>query len=187
MDDSCDMRFAVFRPGFARTVAGWVRSREELRWLAPSTPAPLTAAKVEAWRRVGGEAFVFSQLRSAHPLAYGELNRMRHDVGHLWMGHVIVDPVHRGKGIGLRFVKRLLMEAFIRREAGRVSLVVFPGNRAAVQCYLAAGFCCTGDEHHRFIPGGPLQRLLRFEIRNPAELRAMKTDLSRPMAVFSRG
>jgi len=168
------VRLAPFDSSRAPTVSGWVRTDGELRWLAPSTLPPLTADKVRGWRKADGDAYVALNESGTCPMAYGELNPMRHEVGHLWLGHVIVDPALRGSGIGRRFVEHLLSEAFFGRAARMVSLIVFPDNTAAVRCYQSAGFRCAGEEHHRFIAGGPLQRLLRFEIGCTARPTSLK-------------
>ncbi|MDO8629584.1 MAG: GNAT family N-acetyltransferase [Phycisphaerales bacterium] len=162
--DAHGLHLAPFKPGHAAVVVGWVWTEDELRRLAPSTPPPLTAEKVSKWRKVGGEAFVAFEDGDSCPVAYGELNPMRYESGHVWLGHVIVDPARRGMGIGRRFVESLLHEAFFERAARKVSLIVFPDNTAAVRCYESIGFCRAGEEHHRFATGGPLQRLLRLEI-----------------------
>ena len=162
--DADGLQLAPFKPGYAAVVVGWVRTEDELRRLAPSTPPPLTAEKVSKWRKVGGEAFVGFENRDSCPVAYGELNPMRYESGHVWLGHVIVDPTRRRMGIGRRFVERLLNEAFFERAARKVSLIVFPDNAAAIRCYESIGFCRAGEEHHRFAASGPIQRLLRLEI-----------------------
>jgi ribosomal protein S18 acetylase RimI-like enzyme len=171
--DADGLHLAPFKPGYAAVVVGWVRTEDELRRLAPSTPPPLTAEKVSRWRKVGGEALVAFENRDSCPVAYGELNSMRYESGHLWLGHVIVDPARRGRGIGRRFVASLLNEAFFERAARKVSLIVFPDNAAAVRCYESIGFCRAGEEHHRFAAGGPLQRLLRLEIACPSRRKSV--------------
>jgi RimJ/RimL family protein N-acetyltransferase len=166
--DADGLHLAPFNPGYAAVVADWVRTEDELRRLAPSTPPPLTAEKVSKWRKIGGEAFVALEARESCPVAYGELNPMRYETGHVWLGHVIVDPTRRGIGIGRWFVESLLNEAFLERAARKVSLIVFPDNAAAVRCYESIGFCRAGEEHHHFAAGGPLLRLLRLEIACPS-------------------
>ena len=167
-NDADGFHLTPCNPSYAAIVVGWVRTEDELRRLAPSTPFPLTAEKVSMWRKVGGEAFVALEDRDSCPMAYGELNPMRYESGHVWLGHVIVDPTRRRMGIGRRFVGSLLTKAFFERAARKVSLIVFPDNTAAIRCYESIGFCRAGEEHHRFAAEGPLQRLLRLEIACPS-------------------
>jgi RimJ/RimL family protein N-acetyltransferase len=156
-------------------IASWVRTDEDLRWLAPGTPPPLTGPKIAGWRKPGGSSLVAFEGRSAYPVCYGELNPMRHEADHYWIGHVIVDPALRSCGIGKAFVRLLLSHAFGTRAARKVSLVVFPDNRAAIHCYESCGFRRVGDESHRFAPGGGPERLLRFEA-GPAAIQSRSSS-----------
>lgn len=106
------------------------------------------------------------------PLGYGEINPLRSGGEHVWLGHVIVRPDRRGRGLGSILLRALLAEVFERRNATRVALIVFPDNLAALRCYRRAGFCLSGEEHHQFDGAGPTHRLLRLEITRPAERRS---------------
>ena len=158
------MRLTPFRVWQAPIIARWVKSEQQLLWLAPSTLPPLTAEKVAAWKRPGGEAFVLAMGRGDAPAGYGELNPMRSGCGDLWLGHVIVRPDLRGRGVGTFLSRALLSEAFGQRGANRVSLIVFPDNLAALRCYRRAGFIPAGEEHHQFGGADGTHRLLRLEI-----------------------
>lgn len=153
-----------FDPGHAAEIARWVSSDEQLRWVAPSTSWPLTAAKVAAWNKPGGHAFVLIREDDAQPVGYGELNPMRAEPDHVWLGHVIVRPNQRGRGTGQTLVRTLLERAFDRLFARRASLIVFPGNKAAIECYQRVGFVVRGEEYHRFGPDGPKHKFLRLTI-----------------------
>jgi ribosomal protein S18 acetylase RimI-like enzyme len=158
-----NMHLSTYKSAWGSLVAAWVTSEQDLLWLAPGTQGPLTGDKITAWKKVGGASLVGFEAHAKSPVVYGELNPMRSEADHFWIGHVVVDPRSRGRGIGRLFVRKLLEEAFTKQQARRVSLVVFPENRAAVSCYRRCGFCVVGDERHRFQPGGPKHRLLRFE------------------------
>ncbi len=145
-------------------ILGWVRTTEELRWLAPSTPWPLTIDKMQAWRREHGLAYGLHLHAEARPIGYGELNPMRSQPDQLWIGHVIVDPTLQGRGYGTRFVTELVRLAFEQQNAARLILVVFPSNRTAIQCYHRVGFRTVGDEHHSFGSSTQKHRLLRLEM-----------------------
>jgi ribosomal protein S18 acetylase RimI-like enzyme len=165
-DDRC--RLTLFQSWHAPTIARWIRSEQQLRWLAPSTLPPLTAEKIVGWKKSGGEAFVLVKGGDASPLGYGEVNPMRRGGGHVWLGHVIVRPDQRGRGLGSFLLRALLAEAFDRRNAKGVALIVFPDNLAALRCYWRAGFTVTGEEDHQFGGTGSTHRLLRLEIARPA-------------------
>ena len=152
-----------FEPWHAASVARWIRSDEELHWLAPGTPAPLTADKVLAWRKPAGRSYVLLAEGSTAPIGYGELNVMRRDRRQVWLGHVVLGPSFRGRGLGLCFVRALLAESYNTIRATRAVLVVFPSNDAAIHCYRRAGFELVGEEHHRFRSNGLRERMLRLE------------------------
>jgi len=151
----------------AASIAGWVKTAEQMRWVAPSTQLPLTAEKVMRWKKPGGQAYALvsgDSSESYEIMAYGELNPMRQAPSNLWLGHLIVRPEHRGRGLGKVLVAGLLERAFHCYQAQRVLLVVFPDNRAAIECYCRCGFKIIREERHRFVDNGPQHRLLRLEI-----------------------
>ncbi|MBN1512576.1 MAG: GNAT family N-acetyltransferase [Phycisphaerae bacterium] len=156
-----------FQARFAPVVASWVRDDTELFQLTPTTPPPLTPEKVLAWVRPNGRAYLgFAGSRDV-PCLYGELNPMRTNDEHLWIGHVLADPQCRGRGLGQLFVRGLLESGFGEFCAERISLIVFPDNIPAVRCYERVGFTLRGDEHHRFGPQERSHRMLRYEIDRP--------------------
>lgn len=153
-----------FSPAHAPHIAGWVETDQELHWLAPNTPGPLTAEKVIGWKNPGGTALVALDAEGIAPVGYGELNPMKGDARHVWIGHVVVSPSLRGSGIGQTFVRALLTYAFETIRAQRVTLVVFPENRSALRCYESVGFTIVQEERHRFGTPGKRHRLLRLTL-----------------------
>jgi RimJ/RimL family protein N-acetyltransferase len=159
-----DLSLSPFERCWADSVAHWVCSEAELRLLAPSSVSPLDSAKVLKWLKPGGMAYLGWVEQEPEPIAYGEVNPIRGRPDRYWLGHVILRPGFRGRGIGRRFVEALVTEAFDRHGAREIALIVFPENVAAVECYVAVGFRSAGEEYHRFRPHGPKERLLRLEI-----------------------
>ena len=102
------------------------------------------------------------------PHAYGELNWLNQSRGQMWLGHLIVAPGSRGRGLGRQLTELLLQRAFTRYRATSVSLVVFPENQAARRCYLAAGMIESGYEEHYFAAYGESVRLVRLTIDRAA-------------------
>ncbi|HWL94996.1 MAG TPA: GNAT family N-acetyltransferase [Phycisphaerae bacterium] len=135
-----------FDPLYAHAVASWVRDEKELLWLAPRTLSPLSAPKVMAWQRPGGNRMLLWDASSATPIGYGELNEMPNEPGHLWIGHFVIAPHFRGRGLGRRFVHALLCRGFQDLGARLVSLVVFPENQFAIRCYEQNALQATGRE-----------------------------------------
>ena len=149
---------------FAPRVASWVRDGHELFWLAPKTEPPLTAAKVAAWPGRTGSPMLFWREGESEPLGYLELNPMPNQKGHLWMGHCVLAPNCRGVGLGRIMVGLGNDEAFGHRSAHRVSLVVFPGNVAAIRCYRAVGYLKAGDQLKHFATTGKQHVMRRMTI-----------------------
>lgn len=96
------------------------------------------------------------------PLAYGEINVLNASRREYWLGHLIVDPRRRGRGLGTALTRLLARRAHGEFGARRVSLVVFVDNRAAVHCYRQAGFVDDGFESHEFPAYGRTESLLRM-------------------------
>jgi RimJ/RimL family protein N-acetyltransferase len=70
--------------------------------------------------------------------------------GHLGIG---VIPAHRGRGIGVRLLKKTVEAAFAR-GLERIELEVFASNRRAFEIYLQFGFVEEGRKRRaRFIDG----------------------------------
>ena len=169
-----------FDPAHAAEIAGWIVDERELCLLAPSTKPPLTAAAVIDWKKPGGSALVLLDTASPEPIAYGELNPMRRETRHVWLGHVIVRPDLRGQGLGRRFVQALVDHGFAVLHATHISLIVFPSNTAAINCYLRVGFRQVSDEYHAFNGSARKHRLVRLEIRSrpPKSVDALRATSS---------
>lgn len=155
-------RLEPFRPAWAELIVSWVRDEQEAYWLAPRTPPPLTADEILRWQRPGREGFMSLEGDGPEPRGYGELNLLSSGRRRYWLGHLIVDPAQRGRGCGVQLTRLLLRHAAVRQGAREVTLVVFPENRRAVSCYLAAGLREDGYETHEFPAYGRRVRLLRM-------------------------
>jgi len=155
-------QLARFEPAWAELVISWVRGRREMYWLAPKTVPPLTTSEILRWRQPGHDPYELLEQGSQAPVAYGELNRLTGQRRQYWLGHLIVDPRQRGRGLGTELTRRLLREAFRQRGAERVTLVVFPDNQRAISCYVAAGMREDGVEWHEFPAYGRRECLVRF-------------------------
>lgn len=148
---------------FAPTVAGWVPDAELFR-LAPSTPPPLTAAKVVGWTKPTDRPLLLFRGDEQTPCGYAELNALRGSRSILWMGHVVIAPARRGRGLGTAFTHRLVHEAFRDPRIERIVLIVLPDNEPAIRCYRANGFRQMSRERHRFGPAGKACTMLRLEL-----------------------
>jgi RimJ/RimL family protein N-acetyltransferase len=155
-------RLLPFDPRWAARIVSWVQSAQDAYWVAPRTVPPLTEREVLRWRRPDHEPHMLVADAEAGPIGYGELNRLRQGFRQYWLGHLVVDPASRGRGYGVALTRALLREAFESRGARRVTLVVFPENRAALACYQRAGMRIDGHETHTFAAYGRTEVLVRL-------------------------
>jgi RimJ/RimL family protein N-acetyltransferase len=144
-----------------------VSSAREALWLAPRTAPPLTVASFLKWHGPAVQPFLLTPAGGGPPVGYGELNLLSQDDRRHWLGHLIVDPTRRGEGCGQELTRLLVRRAFEVGGSREVTLVVFPGNLAAIRCYRAAGFSDDGFEVHDFPAYGLRAELLRMAIRRP--------------------
>jgi len=149
---------------FAEEILRWVRSSEELCRLAPGTAPPLSLEKILAWHKPGGSVYSLHAVEGAPMIGYAELNPMRDEPRHFWLGHILIKPEQRGRGWGTTLVSAMLRAAFEERKALRVSLLVFPDNEPALRCYRALGFIERGAEVHLFPATKRTHRMLRLEL-----------------------
>ena len=153
-----------FKHEDAPVVISWVRDEQELFQLAPGTVAPLTVDKVIDWTREKGNAFILQATGEPVLYGYGEINAVKNDPGHVWLGHLLVDPNKRGNGLGRELTHALVERAKNAFNAHKVTLVVFPENIAAVTCYRNCGFVSRKSEYHTFGKRGRYQ-LLRMDLK----------------------
>lgn len=151
-----------FDPSCAPLIASWVTDALEAFWISPQTPPPLSAAAIRAWASPGRQQFVLAPDDPQLPIAYGELNLLNAVRREYWIGHLVVDPALRGRGVGCRLVSKLLGHAFETHWARRVSLVVFPENVQAIRCYQRAGMRLDGREMHEFSAYGRRIEMVRM-------------------------
>jgi RimJ/RimL family protein N-acetyltransferase len=135
---------------YAPLIATWARGARELEWLAPATEPPLTASKVHAWGRSGGDRCLYWHGEPWEPLGYTELNPMPDRPRDFWIGHFVIAPEARGTGRGRLFFQSSLCRAFCQLGAREVLLIVSPDNVAAIHCYEGCGMTPAGRETKYF-------------------------------------
>lgn len=159
------LRLDPFDRRCAELVASWVLGPREAYWLAPHTWPPIDARKVLSWAGRGRQALQLVPVGQRLPCGYGELNALDAERGEYWLGHLIVSPLWRGRGIGRQLVRSMLTYGFARLGAQRISLVVFDDNAPAIASYRSAGMYMDGFESHEFAAYGRRERLVRMVAR----------------------
>ena len=182
LERAIDYWLTPFDGGFAPLVAGWVTGPEELYWLAPRTFPPLTPDKVIAWTKEKDHPYLFWYRPEDKPVGYAELNPMAQNNDHLWIGHVLIRPSLRGRGLGTELSRCLLHQAFGVLGARRMSLIVFPGNEFAVRAYKRVGMRVTRQEYRPASTVGAHRRMIRMEIDDRAYFRNRRQDVQKQPA-----
>ena len=147
------MTLRPFDPAHAATVSSWARTDAEVRAWCAWTQAPVAPEAVAAWgREEGVRAYALAE--EGRPVAYGEL-WVDPEEQEVELARLIVDPGHRGRGVGRLLAARLAAQA--RSVYPRVHLRVQPDNAVAQRCYAAAGFVrVSAAEEERWNRGQPV-------------------------------
>jgi RimJ/RimL family protein N-acetyltransferase len=153
-----------FHSVYAPLVASWIPTDDDLFWLAPHTPPPITPEKVLAWTAQGGRPRLFYTSPWPDPTGYAELNDLPSKSGELWIGHFIIAPERRGRSLGSKMLSLLLAEAFGPLDARRVALIVFPENKPAIRCYKASGMRAVAWQDKTFATRPGAYRMIEMEI-----------------------
>lgn len=122
-------------------ICSWVTSSTQaLTFAGPSLVYPFTAGEFFESAAGRWESFVLRAGSAA--VATGALEDRGQ--GEVRIGRVLVDPDHRGRGLGRTMMKRLIDRAAARPGAACLTLSVFEGNRTARALYESLGFTDSG-------------------------------------------
>ena len=157
-----ELQLAPFDPQHAALVAGWAADSQDAFLVAPHTRPPITPERIIEWTTTARYATLL--WRDDQPLAYGELNLLNLVSRRWWLGHLLVDPAQRGRGLGRQLVQVLLRKAFRENAARSVTLVVYPQNTRAIRSYQSAGMRLDGYELHDFAPYRMQVQMVRMAI-----------------------
>lgn len=147
------LRLRPYRESDAEAIVGWIKNERIFRfWCADRFESyPITAADLNAQYDASG-----SVQDVYHFTAYDETGAVGHlnirfpdvnDIDTVRFGYVIIDDARRGQGIGKEMIALALKYAFDIMKAKRVTIGVFEENKAALNCYLSAGFKDTGTSY----------------------------------------
>lgn len=92
------------------------------------------------------------------PLGYGEVWRDQEEQ-EVELARILVKPANRGKGVGRQLVSLLLEQAKLTGYPDAF-VRVYPENRAAIACYLRAGFApVSAEAQQQYNQGQPVAYL----------------------------
>ena len=147
------LRLRPYRKSDADIIVGWIKDERTFRyWCADRFESyPITAADLnDQYDNSEGAENVF------HFTAYDETGIAGHvnirfpepgNIDTVRLGYVILDDKRRGQGLGKEMTSLALRYAFEIMKAKRVTIGVFEENKAALKCYLSAGFKDTGTAY----------------------------------------
>ncbi len=147
------LRLRPYKKSDADVIVGWIKDERMFRyWCADRFESyPITGADLnDQYDNSEGAENVY------HFTAYDENGIAGHinirfpdlnDIDTVRFGYVILDDKRRGQGLGKEMIHLALDYAFGIMKAKRVTIGVFEENKAALNCYLSAGFKDTGTAY----------------------------------------
>ena len=163
------LRLRPYRKSDATAIVSWIKTERNFRfWCAdrfdhyPIAPSDLN----QQYESSPGSEDVY------HFTAYDENGICGHinirfpdpsDLDTVRFGYVILDDSRRGQGLGKEMIRLASEYAFNIMKATKITIGVFEENKAAVNCYLKAGFKDTGTVE-KYSIGGETWTCLEFEM-----------------------
>jgi ribosomal protein S18 acetylase RimI-like enzyme len=131
-----------FAVELAPVVAAWSTSAEESLMWCGHRDGLVSANTVAGWSTEDGVS-AFGLHDGERLIAYGEI-WVDDDAREVELARLIVDPDHRGRGVGRTLVTELTTQA--QQRYPDVFMRVHPDNQAALRSYAAAGFVPVAAE-----------------------------------------
>ncbi|MCZ8521063.1 MULTISPECIES: GNAT family N-acetyltransferase [Paenibacillus] len=113
------------------------QNKVEQFYMYPRWSYPVSAAEMR--EVAAGRMAPTVLLRGGEAAAYGNLYYAAGEEG-VWIGNVIVSPLHRGQGAGTALIRTLMEKARSELGAGEVQLMCHSTNTAALLLYRKLGF-----------------------------------------------
>ncbi|MBR4628184.1 MAG: GNAT family N-acetyltransferase [Ruminococcus sp.] len=154
-------------------ISSWITDRREhAMWCADRTRFPIER---EEFRRLlddiavrcGDAPFVVTSAKG-RPVGFFCYS-VNTETNEGMLKFVMVDPSHRGKGVGKAMLRLAVKYAFEFTGAERVSLCVLSVNTGAKRCYENVGFQYCGTDEGAFIFGDESWDRCRMTIKKQEE------------------
>jgi ribosomal protein S18 acetylase RimI-like enzyme len=138
----------------APAVSSWARTAQEVQAWCSQSEAPVPPDVVAGWSQAP-DVLAYLLVDGAEPIGYGEL-WVDDEEAEVELARLIVEPAHRGRGVGRDMVARLVQKAMHHHSS--VLMRVHPDNLAARRCYAAAGFTrVPAEDEVAWNQGQPVQ------------------------------
>lgn len=132
-----DCRFRSATESDYPAICKLIRSRDELLWVYPAGRYPLTVSQLNELAQKRMELTVAVAGKSVLGFAdFYDLEPGRS----IFIGNVIIDRKHRGRGLGKALIGIMLDKAFGEYDLPEVRISVFSENSRALLLYAGLGF-----------------------------------------------
>jgi RimJ/RimL family protein N-acetyltransferase len=162
------LKLVQFAPQYFDQLQTWVDSEDLLLQFSGDTFAfPLSFPDFERYQLAHPDRQFYMVINDVfnEPCGFGEIIPQPGNIPRL--GRLLIgNPAQRGKGLGKLMVKLLVQKCTLRFSCPAVELFVLADNRAAVNCYLSAGFYfIDSDDQQITIKSIPkVMRKMRFDV-----------------------
>jgi RimJ/RimL family protein N-acetyltransferase len=128
-----------------QTILAWVKNNQEMvMWSGPTFTWPLEYSQLARYFDNPNRTY-WSALDAESKELVGHASLLIDDAADLMrIGFIIVNPEHRGRGVGREFVKAVVNEGFRASTLPVMELGVYAHNTAALNLYESLGFRKTG-------------------------------------------
>jgi RimJ/RimL family protein N-acetyltransferase len=130
---------------YSDLVRSWIDSEECHYSLCLGKGFPPPHDIVESWQKEGIKSYLM--YFENKPVAYAEFWDKPFDLA-VEIAHLLVEPARRSQGYGTRMLELMFDKATERNDIASVHLNLFVQNKAALNCYLKAGFELVGAANY---------------------------------------
>ncbi len=134
-----------FNSNFDDLVLSWIDSEKCYYDLCLGKGFPPPIDLVDSWQKEGVRSYLM--YAQGQPVAYGEFWDRPFELA-VEIAHLLVDPAKRFQGYGTRMIELMFEKSGERSDIASVHLNLFVQNKAALNCYLKAGFELVGAANY---------------------------------------
>ena len=145
-----------FSDAYSELVRTWIDTEDCYYGICLGKGFPPPQDIVDSWQKDGVKSYLM--YLQGKPVAYAEFWDKPFDLA-VEIAHLLVEPVRRSQGYGTRMLQLMFDKATERSDIASVHLNLFVQNKAALNCYLKAGFELVGAAN--YATGLKLIRMLK--------------------------
>ncbi len=126
---------------YTTIISSWIDSVETLYNVCRGTDFPPSEDIIDSWQREGVNSFIL--FAENNPVAYGEIWNRPQEMA-VMISHLLVAPVNREQGFGVKMLNLLYEKAANRSDIAKVIINLYNENPVALGCIMKAGFELVG-------------------------------------------